>query len=232
MSVRLPGLAGLLALLSGIAYAQDMGRPPPTCTPKNWNDVETWREWTNHTPIDNGANLAEERPRYAHNRDVWRHLDRLFIAVDGGRVVTLTDCPFTDSMYFYLYEGYDENGGFHVVRTAFYEDHVFALMMRKTGRLIEIPGRPVWSPDKARFAYGVCDLLNDKDDVAIMSVADGGLRTEIKGHMPCGLGSCRLIWENNDTLAAVCEEKTEQETKRNVLRLSRRGERWTTTSSR
>jgi hypothetical protein len=215
-------VVALVILVCGQALADERGELPPSlCAPKNWNEVETWRDWASHTPPPDAKGWAEERPRFAKSRDVWRWLDRLYIAYEGGQVVTLADCPFTDGMYRYLYERYDDNGEFHVVRQIFYEDHLFALVMRRTGRLYSIPAPPVWSPDKARFAYGACDLLNGKDDLAILKPdGDGRLKVEIETKIPCGLGDCRLAWQSPTALTATCPKSGDQGNERRVVRLT------------
>lgn len=226
-------LACLFALLGfpGVAYAQEPWTPPAPCTAKDWKEVETFREWTGHTRPNNDLDWAEERSRWLDNPNVWRWLDRLYLAVDGGRVVTLTDCPFTDSMYRYLYEKYDETGDFHIVSVHLYEDLVYALVMKKTGRIFTIPGLPVWSPDRTRFAHGVCSLLNDQDEIVISRVSPDGLRNETEARMPCGLGDCEIAWESADTVAATCPKAGEQGNEHKVMRLTRRGGSWTATTS-
>jgi hypothetical protein len=223
----------VLLVLPDFAMADETGKPPPACAPKSWNEVEAWRDWNSHTPPRNSENWAKERSRWANERGVWRYLDRLFLVVEGGKVVTLMDCPFTDAMYFYLYESYDDNGGFYVVRTVFYEDHLFALVMRKTGKLIDIPGRPIWSPNKARFAYGVCDLLNGKENLAILRPSGDrtGFQIEIEVNLPCGLGDCELAWESADVLTATCLKSGEQGNERKRIRYVRQGEKWVATTT-
>ncbi len=234
----MPGrLICLIALMftfgaaSGTAWADDIGKPPPVCRPKNWNEVESWRDWASHTPVDNTAKWAEEKQRWVNNRDVWRWLDKLFIAVEGGKVVTLTDCPFGDEMYVYLYDHYDEAGGFHLVQTLFYEDHLYTLVMRKTGRLIDLPGRPIWSPDKARFAYGVCDLLNGKDNLAILRSTGEGVKAELETTIPCGLGDCQLAWESPTALTATCLKSGDQGNERKRVRYTRQADKWVATTT-
>ena len=220
-------LVAVTLFAAGNALADERGDPPPAlCAPKDWNEVEGWRDWASHTPPDTKG-WAEEKRRFANNRDVWRWLDRLYIAYEGGKVVTLADCPFTDSMYRFLYDRYDGNGEFHIVRQIFYEDHLFALVMRKTGRLYTIPAPPVWSPDKARFAYGACDLMNGKDDLAILKpVGNGQLEVEIETRIPCGLGGCQLAWESPIALAATCPKAGDQGNERRVVRLTLSGGSW------
>lgn len=226
-------IVGVIALVffSSLAMADETGKPPPTCAPRNWNEVETWRDWASHTPPANKQNWAEEKTRWVNDRGVWRYLDRLFIVVEGGKVATLADCPFGDEMYFYVYENYDESGKFHVVRTVFYEDHVFALVMRKTGKLIDIPGRPIWSPDKARFAYGACDLLNGKDNLAILRPTGEGVKVETEANIPCGLGDCELKWESASALTATCLKSGDQGNERKRVRYVRQGEKWVATTT-
>jgi hypothetical protein len=231
MFARLLCLGVLLLLFPRLALAMDPWDPPGACKAETWNDVEQWREWSSHTPLDNARHWAEEKPRYANSRDVWRVLDRLYIAISGGKVLTLSDCAFGDDLHFYLYERYDETGEFHIVRTYFYEDNVHALVMRKTGKVYALPGAPVWSPDRARFAYGVCSVLNDQDEIAIAHMSADGLKTETEARMPCGLGDCEIVWESADTVAATCPKAGEQGKEHKVMRLTRRGGSWTATTS-
>jgi hypothetical protein len=224
---RLPSLLVLAVLFVAPALADDLGTlPPPLCAPKTWNDVETWRDWASHTPPDTRG-WAEEQRRFANSRDVWRWLDRLYIAYEGGKVVTLADCPFTDSLYRYLYDRYDEIGEFHIVREIYYEDRLFTLVMRRTGRLFSIPAPPVWSPDKTRFAYAACDLMNGKDDLAIMKpTGQGRLKTEFETKIPCGLGDCRIAWEGPTVLTATCPRSGDQGNERRAVRLTLSAGAW------
>lgn len=231
MSARLLCLGILLLLLPRFALAIDPWDPPGACKLENWNDVEQWREWSSHTSPDNASRWAEERPRYANSRDVWRVLDRLYIAISGGKVLTLSDCAFGDGLHFYIYERYDEAGDFHVVNTYFYEDGLYALVMRKTGRIYAIPGKPVWSPGRARLAYAICDLLNAKQEMAVLSISDDQPKEEAKIDLPCTWGSCKLDWESADTVAATCTKDGEPGNERKVLRLSRPGGSWSATTS-
>lgn len=226
MSGRLICFVVALILAGQAAADESAFKPEPLCSPKNWNEVETWRDWASHTPPSNVAAWPAEARRFANNRDVWRWNDRLFIAWQGGNVVTLSDCPFTDAMYFHLYERYDEAGEFHVVRTQYYEDRLYTLVMRRTGRLFTIGGPPIWSPDKARFAWGVCDLMNGKDDLAIARSVDGTLEVETEIKIPCGLGDCRIAWESPTALTATCPESGEQGNERKTLRLTLSGGVW------
>lgn len=230
MLVRLLCL-GVILLLPRLALAVDPWNPPGACKAETWNDVEQWREWSSHTPPANARGWAEEKRRYVNNRDVWRVFDRLYIAISGGKVLTLSDCAFGDDMHFYLYERYDEAGEFHVVRTHFYEDNLYALVMRKTGRIYTIPGEPVWSPGRTRFAYAICDLLNGREEMAVLSISDGQPKEEAKVELPCAEGECKLAWESADTVASTCTKVGESDGERKVARLSRRGGSWTATSS-
>ena len=229
MLVRL--LCFAVLLLSGSARAQEPWTPPGACRAETWNDVEQWREWNSHTPPDNATRWAEEKPRYTNDRDVWRVLDRLYIAIDGGRVLTLSDCAFGDDLHFYLYERWDQAGEFHVVRTYFYEDHLYALVMRKTGKIYTVPGRPIWSPDRTRFAYSVCDLLNGKEEMAVLSMSGDRPKEEAKVELPCLLGGCKLVWEGNTMVSATCEDPQGSGGKRQVVRLTRKGDGWASTTS-
>ncbi|MCW5734300.1 MAG: hypothetical protein KIS73_09245 [Enhydrobacter sp.] len=230
MAARLLWLTVLL-LLPRLALAMDPWEPPGACKAESWNDVEQWREWNSHTPPDNVRHWAEERPRFANRRDVWRWLDRLYIAVSDGKVLTLADCAFGDDMHFYLYERYDEAGEFHIVRAYFYEDHHYALVMRRTGEIYAVPGLPIWSPDRTRFAYAVCDLLNGTEELAVMSISHDRPEEEAKVQLPCTLGSCKLVWEGSAMLSATCEDPQGRGGKREVVRLTRKGDAWTSARS-
>lgn len=230
MIVRLLCVA-LAALFAGPVLAQEPWTPPGACKAATWSDVEKWREWNSHTPPDNATRWAEEKPRYADSRDVWRVLDRLHIAIDGGRVLTLSDCAYGDDLHFYIYERWDQAGGFHIVRTYFHEDHLYALVMRRTGRIYTGPGRPIWSPDRTRFAYSVCDLLNGKEEFAILGMADDRPKEEIKVPLPCTLGDCKLVWEGNTMVSATCEDPQGKSRNRQVVRLTRKGDGWISTTS-
>jgi len=226
-------LAILLALLflPGVALAQQPWKPPGGCVAKNWAEVEMFRDWLIHAPPDNDLQWAKEQGRWPANGGVWRWLERLYLAVAGDRVVSLVDCPFTDGLYRNLYEKYDETGGFHIVSVHLYEDQFYVLVIKKTGQIFSIPGLPVWSPDRARFAYGVCSLMNSQDEIAISRVSPEGLKTEIEGHMPCGMGDCEITWESNETVAATCPKAGDHGNEHKVMRLTRHGERWTATTS-
>ena len=223
----------VILLFPRLALAADpqAEAPPPACAPKDWKEVEEWREWVNRSPPGNAESWAKEARRIGNTREVWRWLDRLYLAADGGKVVTLADCSFGDNLRFYLYERYDSPGSFHVVRTTYYEDHEFALVMKKTGKLFKIPALPIWSPDKTRFAYGVCDQMNAKDDIAILRPAGDGLKAEVEGHMPCGMGECKVAWESATVLAATCPKAGDQGKEHKVMRYTRSGENWTATTS-
>ncbi len=217
--------------LSGPALAQEPWAPLGACKAETWTDVEKWREWNGHTPPDNATRWAEESPRYANDRDVWRVLDRLYIAIAGGKVLTLSDCAYGDGLHFYIYERWDQAGEFHIVRTYFYEDHLYALIMRKTGKVYTVPGRPIWSPDRTRFAYSVCDLLNGKEEFAVLSMSDDRPKEETKVQLPCTLGDCKLVWEGNTMVSATCEDPQGKGGKRQVVRLTRKGDGWVSTTS-
>jgi hypothetical protein len=218
---------------AGIALADDRGSlPPPPCAPKNWKEVTLWREWGIHTSSDNPTAWFAEAQRMSGNPNVWRWLDRLYLQVDGGNVVTLADCPFTDGTYTFLYERYDEAGAFYVVLTAYYEDRVYALVMKKTGRLHNVPALPVWSPDKTRFAYAACSVMNGKDDLAIMKPeGEGRLKVETENKIPCGMGDCEIVWESNTVLTVTCLQTGDQGKENRAVRLTLSGAQWQSTPS-
>lgn len=231
MLARLVCLLALL-IVPGAARAQEPWTRPDGCVAKNWSEVEGFRNWINHTPRDNSLDWAEERSRWSGRGDVWRWLDRLYLAIDGGRVVSLVDCPFTDSLYLYRYEKYDEIARFHIVGVQFYEDFLYALVMKKTGKIVAIPELPVWSPDRSRFAYAACNLLNSRAQIAVMDMAGEEPKLEGEAPLPCvSLGDCRISWESNTVVIADCQAHPGQAPGREVVRLTRQGESWMATTS-
>ncbi|MGE0575720.1 MAG: hypothetical protein AB7F22_09550 [Reyranella sp.] len=227
----------VLAFLPRLSLANEPWDPPSGCRLEKWSDVEAWREWNSHTPATNGDAWAQERRRIADNREVWRWYDRLYIAIMGDKVLTLADCPFGDDMHRYDYERYDAAGGFHVVHVWRYEDHFYALVMRDSGKIYTVSGLPVWSPERARFAYAVCippDGTTDEAvaEVAVMSVVDKQPQIETRASMPCFLDDCKLVWEDDGTVTSTCEERDGIDRKRSVLRLSRQRDGWIATPPR
>lgn len=222
-------LVVMLLVTPRLALAEDPWTPPAACLLENWNDVEGWRQWNSHTPPNNVENWATEKARYEDRRDVWRWLDRLYIGMANGKVVTLSDCPFGDDLHFFLYQRFDEAGNFHVVNVWRYEEHYYALVMRNSGKIYTVSGLPVWSPDRSRFAYAVCDLMNGTEEIAVMSIVDDRPVLNAKAELPCTMGECKLDWENNATVKATCEGTPESGATRSITRLRRQGDRWIST---
>jgi hypothetical protein len=237
MLVRLVCLAALL-FLPRLSLAVDAwDAPPGGCPLENWSDVEAWRAWNSHTPPSNAMHWADEKTRYADNREVWRWYDRLYISMMDGKVLTLTDCPFGDDMSYYIYERYDVAGGFHVVHAWRYEDHSYALVVRSTGKIYTIPGLPVSSPDRSLFAYAACyppDGTTDEGEaeIGIFSLVDNQPKMEAQMRMPCGASDCNLNWEGNAVVTATCEDPPGNGAKRSVMRFTREGDDWDAKTSK
>ena len=234
MLLRVLCLAVLL-LAPRVSIAVDpWDEPPSGCRLDSWSDVERWRDWNSRTPL--GANWAEEKSRYRNNREVWHWYDRLYISTSDGKVLTLADCSFSDNTHYYEYMRYDEPGGFHVVHVWRYEGHDYVLLMRDTGKTYPVPGLPVWSPDGARFAYAACsppDGTTDRGDaeIGIMSIVDNRPTMEAKAEMPCNAQDCKLEWEDDATVSAVCEDPHDGGGKPWVMRLMRRDYGWASKTS-
>jgi hypothetical protein len=231
MLLRLVCLVVLLFLPRLSLAVEAWDGPPGGCSLENWSDVEGWRDWNNHTPPINAAHWEKEKLRYVGNREVWRWYDRLYISIRGNQVLTLIDCPFGDDMSYYIYERYDAAGGFHVVHVWRYEDHSYALVVRNTGKIYTIPGLPISSPDRSRFAYAVCyppDGTTDEGEaqVGIFDIKDDQPNMEARAQMPCSASDCTLKWEGNAVVSATCEDPQGNDAKRSVVRLTRRGDDW------
>lgn len=115
MLARLVCLAALL--LPAVAFAQTTGDEPKACVP-------------NGAPLGQDherENVTKEWPQESQRfrgdvPNVARQGERLRLAIDGGKVIELQDCPYGDTAYQYLYERFDDPGRFYVVRTPAYED--------------------------------------------------------------------------------------------------------------
>lgn len=223
MLVRLLCLATLLLPVS--ALAQAMGEEAKVC-----NDVGL-------SGFDYDEYRAREWPQEAQRikgdaPNVARQDNRLRLEIDGGKVVDLYDCLNGDGSYGYLYERYDGPGGFYVVGTPAYEDFYYTLVMKKTGKTFAIPALPVWSPDRSRFAYAVCNLLNARAQIAVMRMVGGQPKLQGEVPLPCiSLGDCRIVWESNTVVSADCHAHPGQASSRELVRLTRQGASWMATTS-
>ena len=226
---------GILLLTPRLCLALDPWEEAPGgCRLDSWSDVERWRDWNRQSP--RAANWAEEKSRYGNNREVWRWHDRLYISILDGKVLTLADCSFSDDTHYYEYARYDEPGGFHVVHVWRYEAHGYALVMRNTGKIYSIAGLPVWSPDKARFAYAVCspsDGTTDQGDaeIGIISFVDNRPKMDAKAAMPCHAQDCKIDWDDDATVSAACEAPHNSGGKPWLLQLTRTDFGWASKTS-
>ena len=202
MLARLLYLAALL-LPTGV-FAQAMGEAAKVCVQggvpavsedKRENLDKAWRE---------------EAQRFRGDvPNVVRQGDRLRLAIDGGKVVELQDCPWGDTAYQYLYERFDDPGRFYVVRTPAYEDFSYTLVMKRTGRLFTVYGAPVWASDKSRFLTVACSLLPARGALAIQAPSGDGLVTEAEIPLPCALESCSARWDLQSWISVSCTPRDE-----------------------
>ena len=226
--MRLLCLAALL-MVPGLSSAMDAWDDiPGGCRLDSWSDVERWRDWNSQSPL--AADWAEEKARYANNREVWRWHDRLYLATAEGNVLTLADCSFGDDSHYYEYERFDEPGGFHVVHVWQYEAHSYALVMRNTGKIYSMPGLPVSSPKASRYAYAACSPPDGTTDtgeaeIGIVSIVDNRPEIEAKVVMPCGASDCKVGWDGEEALTAQCEDGAGGNTW--MTRLLRKDRDWT-----
>jgi hypothetical protein len=173
--------------------------------------------WAQSGSCDTGAALGLEYERYAaeewpqeterarSNRQmVSRAEGRLRLALEGVGSVELTDCPYGDAAYSYLYERYDEAGRFYVVRTTSREDFSYTLVMRKTGKQVTVYGTPVWTQDKSRFLAVACSLLPERGMLTIHVREDEGLKVEGEIALPCATESCSARWDHASWISVSC----------------------------
>ena len=147
----------------------------------------------------------QEAERYKSNRQSVSRADgRLRLALEGASSVELTDCPYGDTAYTYLYERYDEAGRFYVVRRPAFKDFSYTLVMRKTGKTVTVYGMPVWAQDKSRFLTVACSLLPERATLTVHVPEGDGLRVEGELALPCGSESCSARWDHASWISVSC----------------------------
>ncbi len=186
------GLALVCCMLAGTAAAQT-ARCDTNAAPSLEYERYAAEEW------------PQEAERFKANRQiVARAAGRLRLALEGVGTVELTDCPYGDTAYTYLYERYDEAGRFYVVRTPAYEDFSYTLVMRKTGKQVTIYSTPVWAQDKSRFLSVACSLLPERAALTV-HVPDGdGFKVEGEIALPCATESCSARWDHSSWISVSC----------------------------
>jgi hypothetical protein len=220
-----------LLLLPGGARADDRGEPPPpACAPESADQLRTWREWFGLVPPYRAdGELEQEARRIGADVRVLRNADRLYLALEDGKLAVLHDCPLGDGSYRYVYEKHDELGDFYVVRKNDYEDRYYTLVSSKTGRTFKAYSVPDWSFDSRRFVHGRCSAMNGPDTLYIMRrLPEGLLRLEASFPMPCNRpnGVCEFQWETDTAILVSCTgEQPPRVT--DVFRLVLQGETWT-----
>lgn len=181
--------------LAGAARAQsdacDLQAGPPS------PDFERYasKEWPHEA----------ERAR-GNRQNVSRKADRLRLALANG-VAELVDCPRGEEAHVFLYEDYDQTGGFYVVRRPAFRDFSYTLVMRATGRQYTVYGTPIWSQDKARFVTMACSWLPPRGTLTVHAPASGGIATEAAIPLPTCLDeteTCSARWDNPSWIAVTC----------------------------
>jgi hypothetical protein len=153
----------------------------------------------------------QEAERYKSNREIVSRAEgRLRLALEGTSSVELTDCPYADTAYTYLYERYDEAGRFYVVRTTAREDFSYTLVMRRTGKTVTVYGTPVWTQDKSRFLTVACSLLPGRGTLTVHVPEGDGLKVEGEIALPCGSESCSARWDHASWISVSCTPWEEQ----------------------
>ena len=116
-----------------------------------------------------------------------------------------------------------------------YEAHSYALVMRNTGKVYSIPGLPESSPNGSRYAYAICSPPDGTTDggeaeIGILSIVDSGPEVEAKAEMPCGDSDCKIEWDGEESVRAVCQDNSSGSTW--VTRFLRKTGEWTTLTSK
>jgi hypothetical protein len=108
--------------------------------------------------------------------------------------------------------------------------------MRGTGKIYTIPGLPVSSPDHSRLAYAACspaDGLPDEREaeIGIVRIVDNRPVMEALARMPCNAGDCKIDWEDDSTVSAVCEDSYDNSRTPWTMLLTRRDYGWASRAS-
>lgn len=192
------GLALTCCLLAGAVWAQG-DRCDPSAAPSLEYERYAAEEW------------PQEAARIKSNRQSVSRVDgRLRLALEGAGSVELTDCPYGDTAYTYLYERYDEAGRFYVVRTPVNEDFSYTLVMRKAGTPTTVYGTPVWAQDKSRFLTVACSLLPERGTLTVQMPEGDGLKVEGEIALPCGSESCSARWDHASWISVSCAPWSEE----------------------
>ncbi len=150
----------------------------------------------------------QEAERARGNRqNVLREGDRLRLRLEKGDAVELADCPHGDRAHVFLYEDYDEAGGFYVVRRPAFRDFSYTLVMRASGKRYTVYGTPVWSPDKARFLTVACSWMPPRGTLTVHAPASGGIAAEAEIALRTCLDeteTCSARWDNPAWIAVTC----------------------------
>jgi hypothetical protein len=193
----------ILVLVLGGAMGSATAQTAP-CAPQFPEQLAAWR-WAVQTY--DGWRLREqpkEALRIGDNPSVLRHLDRLYLVIDGGhRLIHFVDCPDNKAALAYLYQHDDEIGRFYVISQIVHEDGPrYLLVSKRDGAVTEVFGPPVWSPDRSRVVAGHCAA--GPGVMSIVGVAQDELRPEATFELPCDAGHCELTWEDPSTVLAAC----------------------------
>jgi len=191
----LRSLMAAMALLAGPAVAQMPSVEAKACE-RRGGKIER---------ADEARDLRDEAERFRGNaQNVTRQRDGLLLKLEGGKTAELTDCPYGDGAYAYLYERYDEAGPFYVVRKRASEDFAYALVMKRTGRLYEVYGTPIWASDKLRFLTVACSLSPPRGSLTIAKPSGDGLAIEAEFPLPCEEQSCSARWDFQSWVSVSC----------------------------
>lgn len=206
LTTRLLSLTFAAGLVATAAGAQPADEASKVCDRQGFD--AGYVDYPRYAPDE----WPKEAVRYADNRaNVSREGRRLRLRLDDGRSVDLVDCPHGDAAYGYLYERYDEAGGFYVVQKPGYEDFHYTLVMKRTGRAFTLDSAPAWADDKSRFMTVACSSLPPRGTLAIYALAGDGLRVEGEVELPCGGGAavmnCAAHWKSQSQIFVTCSPR-------------------------
>lgn len=139
----------------------------------------------------------------------------LRLKVGGGKTLDLSDCPYGDTSHGYLYQRYDEAGGFYVVEVSRREEHAYLLVRKATGQLFTVFGIPIWSGDRTRFLTVACSMLPSRGTLSIFDAKSEGIVREGEFPLPCEQESCAARWDHQSWIAVTCTPQAVADNRKN-----------------
>jgi len=181
---------GTLTIFSCNTADKAETKSPPVSFPPQESYYET-------NPIDPEAELINT----SNGRVVRTSPDTLQINLENGeKVILIDEGKYTDHPYEYVYKGFEENSGHHLIDLQIHEDYGVLYVNAQDGTTQRLPGLPVYNPSKYMFVcYGGGGPLLEinVDIVSIEALQMKNVFSEAPGWWTIQNAS----WENDSTIS-------------------------------